>query len=115
MAHKHGAATIRHIIATLGLTIADQGTGTPEDISDINEALLNYIDTGMVIADLAARKWDGVSCVAAMFPRRFAPLPALNFKIRGSSKGEVYSQNCAIDIGSFDLSLSPNPVYKNDV
>ena len=77
MERKHGAATIRHITATLGLTIVDQGTGPPEDIFDINEALLNYIDIGMVIAGLAARKWDGVSwngvsCVAAMFPRSFS-------------------------------------------
>ena len=55
MAHKHGAAMIRHIIATLGLMIADQGTGSPENQFDINEAMLNYIDTEMVIADLAAK------------------------------------------------------------
>ena len=56
MPDKHGVAMIRHIIATLGLMIADQGTGPPETISNINEATLTFIDTEMVIADLAARK-----------------------------------------------------------
>lgn len=41
--------------------------GPPENISNINEAVLTFVDTEMAIADSAARKWDGVPCVAAIF------------------------------------------------
>jgi len=51
--------------------------GTPENISIINDVTLTFIDTGMVIAGLAARQWDGVPCVAAAFPHWVSAFSAL--------------------------------------